>query len=72
MATISWKLTEKQEKYINDKHKYLLVEGSAGSGKTIFAVHKVILYALNCSTIPSQTRRSARSKPPSSPSSERT
>lgn len=46
MATISWKLTEKQEKYINDKHKYLLVEGSAGSGKTIFAVHKVILYAL--------------------------
>lgn len=46
MATISWKLTEKQEKYINDRHKYLLVEGSAGSGKTIFAVHKVILYAL--------------------------
>ena len=31
MATIQWKLTEKQEKYINDKHKYLLVEGSAGS-----------------------------------------
>lgn len=28
-TTISWKLTEKQAKYINDKHKYLLVEGSA-------------------------------------------
>lgn len=29
LTTISWKLTEKQEKYIWDKHKYLLVEGSA-------------------------------------------
>lgn len=29
MQTISWKLTQKQEKYIHDKHKYLLVEGSA-------------------------------------------
>lgn len=31
MASIQWKLTEKQEQYIWDKHKYLLVEGSAGS-----------------------------------------
>ena len=29
MQTISWELTQKQEKYIHDKHKYLLVEGSA-------------------------------------------
>lgn len=33
MSTISWKLTEKQEKYIWDKHKYLLVEGSAWLGQ---------------------------------------
>ena len=46
MATIQWKLAEKQAQYIYDKHKYLIVEGSAGSGKTIFAVHKVIIYAL--------------------------
>lgn len=36
MATISWKLTEKQEKYLYDKHKYLLVEGSAGSSAKQF------------------------------------
>ncbi len=29
-----------------DKSRKLLIEGSAGSGKTLFAVHKVILYAL--------------------------
>ena len=46
LATIQWKLTEKQEQFIWDKHKYLLIEGSAGSGKTIFAVHKVLIYAL--------------------------
>jgi len=43
---ILWKLTLKQKKTIHCKARKLLVEGSAGSGKTIYAVHKVILYAL--------------------------
>ena len=46
MATIRWELSEKQAEYINDKHRYLIVEGSAGSGKTLFACHKVLMYAL--------------------------
>lgn len=43
---ITWKLSQKQKKNILIKPRKLLVEGSAGSGKTIFAVHKTIKYAL--------------------------
>lgn len=43
---LDWELSEAQSEYINDKHKYLVVEGAAGSGKTIFAVYKTLLYAL--------------------------
>lgn len=39
-------MTQAQMRYINDKTRELLVEGSAGSGKTIFACFKVIFYAL--------------------------
>ena len=39
-------LTDKQADYIDDMTRHLMVMGSAGSGKTIFASIKVILYAL--------------------------
>lgn len=39
-------LTDKQYEYIDDSTRHLMVMGSAGSGKTIFACTKVILYAL--------------------------
>ena len=39
-------MTKAQMTYINDTTRELLVEGSAGSGKTIFACFKVIFYAL--------------------------
>ena len=39
-------LTDKQFEYIDDMTRHLMVMGSAGSGKTIFACTKVILYAL--------------------------
>lgn len=39
-------LTDKQEEYIDDKTRHLMVMGSAGSGKTFFACVKVIMYAL--------------------------
>lgn len=39
-------LTDKQFEYIDDDTRHLMVQGSAGSGKTIFACTKVILYAL--------------------------
>lgn len=39
-------LTDKQYEYINDDTRHLMVMGSAGSGKTIFASTKVILFAL--------------------------
>lgn len=39
-------LTPTQQKWINDKTRELLIEGSAGSGKTIFACIKVIKYGL--------------------------
>lgn len=39
-------MTPSQLKYINDSTRELLVEGSAGSGKTIFACYKVIFYSL--------------------------
>ena len=39
-------LTDKQADYINDKTRHLVVLGSAGSGKTLFASIKTILYGL--------------------------
>ena len=39
-------MTPTQQKWINDQTRELLIEGSAGSGKTIFACYKVIFYAL--------------------------
>lgn len=46
MKTITWKLSKKQANNIHRKDRKILVEGSAGSGKTIYAVHKTILYAI--------------------------
>ena len=39
-------LTDKQYEHIDDMTRHLMIMGSAGSGKTIFACTKVILYAL--------------------------
>ena len=39
-------LSDKQFEYIDDTTRHLMIQGSAGSGKTIFACTKVILYAL--------------------------
>lgn len=39
-------MTPTQKRWINDKTRELLIEGSAGSGKTIFACYKVIFYGL--------------------------
>lgn len=39
-------LTDKQYEYIDNMTRHLMIMGSAGSGKTIFACTKVILYAL--------------------------
>ena len=39
-------LTDKQFEHIDDMTRHLMIMGSAGSGKTIFASTKVILYAL--------------------------
>lgn len=44
---ISVEMTSAQTEWINNDSRELLVEGSAGSGKTIFACYKVIFYALN-------------------------
>lgn len=46
MATIQWVLTEKQAKYINDRHKYLLVEGSAGSSAKLYLQFIKFLFML--------------------------
>lgn len=43
---IDVEMTAPQRKWINNRTRELLVEGSAGSGKTIFACYKVIFYAL--------------------------
>lgn len=39
-------LTDKQADYIDDRTRHLMVLGSAGSGKTLFACVKTIMYAL--------------------------
>lgn len=39
-------MTPTQRRWIHDRTRELLIEGSAGSGKTIFACYKVIFYAL--------------------------
>lgn len=39
-------LSDKQYEHIDDTTRHLMIQGSAGSGKTIFACTKVILYAL--------------------------
>lgn len=43
---IEVQMTKPQREWINNATRELLVEGSAGSGKTIFACYKVIFYAL--------------------------
>lgn len=39
-------LTDRQYEVFDDRSRYLMIMGSAGSGKTIFACTKVIMYAL--------------------------
>ena len=39
-------LSDKQFEYIDNQTRHLMIQGSAGSGKTIYACTKVILYAL--------------------------
>lgn len=46
MATVNIEMTPTQKRWINDKTRELLIEGSAGSGKTIFACLKAIKYGL--------------------------
>ena len=46
MSEAKIELTKTQQKWINDRTRELLIEGSAGSGKTIFACIKVIKYGL--------------------------
>lgn len=41
-----WLLTEKQAEHIQDDTNELCVEGSAGSGKTLFACSKTIFYGI--------------------------
>jgi len=43
---VAVEMTPTQQRWINDRTRELLIEGSAGSGKTIFACYKVIFYAL--------------------------
>ena len=46
MVNLNVEMTNTQMKWIDDKSRELLIEGSAGSGKTIFACYKAIFYAL--------------------------
>ena len=46
MANLNVEMTNTQMEWIDDKSRELLIEGSAGSGKTIFACYKAIFYAL--------------------------
>lgn len=43
---VKWVLTDKQMEHINNQSPELLISGSAGSGKTTFAVTKVLRYVL--------------------------
>ena len=43
-------LSDKQYEHIDDMTRHLMIMGSAGSGKTIYACTKVILYALKYPT----------------------
>ena len=45
-STAQIELTPTQQQWINDRTRELLIEGSAGSGKTIFACIKAIKYGL--------------------------
>ena len=45
-AVAEIEMTPTQKRWINDKTRELLIEGSAGSGKTIFACFKAIMYGL--------------------------
>ena len=44
---VKFVLTDKQYELIDDKTRFLLITGSAGSGKTIFCCFKTIMYAVN-------------------------
>lgn len=46
---IDIEMTSTQREWINDTTRELLIEGSAGSGKTLFACYKVIFYAMQYS-----------------------
>ena len=46
MVNLNVEMTNTQMEWIDDKSRELLIEGSAGSGKTIFACYKAIFYAL--------------------------
>lgn len=46
MVDIDVPMTDAQREWIGNRTREFLVEGSAGSGKTIFACYKVIFYAL--------------------------
>jgi len=46
MAVAKVEMTPTQKRWINDNTRELLIEGSAGSGKTIFACFKSIKYGL--------------------------
>lgn len=43
---VDFVLTDRQYEVIDDKTRFLLITGSAGSGKTIFACFKTIMYAV--------------------------
>ena len=46
MIDIDVPMTAPQRKWIGETASEFLIEGSAGSGKTLFACYKVIFYAL--------------------------
>ena len=46
MVDLDIPMTAPQKKWINESAREFLVEGSAGSGKTIFACYKVVFYCL--------------------------
>ena len=44
---VEFVLTDRQYELIDDKTRFLLITGSAGSGKTIFCCFKTIMYGLD-------------------------